>query len=85
MARIDADALRIDGDEQAALRPSPLADARARRALLREVGVISKAWAKARPEERRTIVGHLASAARVAPGKAPGFVWRPAEELHETT
>jgi len=83
MTKLDAEALRIDGEEQAATRPSPLADAGARRAVLREVGAIARAWGKARPEARREIVGHLASAARVSSDKAPRFVWRSAEELLE--
>ena len=81
LIKLDADALRVDAEEQAALRPSPLADASARRSVLREVGVIAKAWARARPEARREIVGHLAVAARLSSGKRPRFVWRPAEEL----
>jgi len=81
IAKLDADILHIDGEEQAATRPNPLADASARRAVLREVGAIASAWGKARPEARREIVGHLASAARLSRGKAPGFVWRSAGEL----
>ena len=81
MAKIDAEALRLDGEEQAALAPSPLADAGARRAVLLEVGAIAKAWRKAGREARREIVGHLVIAASVSPGKAPRFEWRPAEEL----
>ena len=83
IAKLDIDALRIDGEEQEALRPSPLADEGARRAVLREVGAIARAWRKAAPEARREIVGHLASAARVTPDKPPIFVWRAAEELRE--
>ena len=81
MAKLDAESLRIDGEEQAIMRPSRLADASARRAVLREVGAIARAWSKARPEARREIVEHLAIAARVAPDKAPRFVWRSPEEL----
>jgi DNA invertase Pin-like site-specific DNA recombinase len=84
-AKLDAEALRIEGEEQAALRPNPLAEADARRAVLREVGAIAKAWRKAAPEARREIAAHLATAARVAAGKAPVFAWRPAEELLEVT
>jgi DNA invertase Pin-like site-specific DNA recombinase len=81
LSKLDAEALRIDGEEQAALRPSLLADAGARRAVLREVGVIAKAWGKATLEKRREIVGHLAVSVRIATGKRPRFAWRPAEEL----
>jgi hypothetical protein len=84
MARLDADALRIDGEEQATLRPSPLGDPGARRAVLREVGAIARAWGKASPEARREIVGHLAMSAKLKRGKPLRFVWRPAEELLET-
>jgi DNA invertase Pin-like site-specific DNA recombinase len=84
IAKLDSEALRIDGEEQAALRPSPLVDPAVRRSTLREVGVITKAWARTRPEARREIVGHLAIAARIARGKAPRLVWRSAEELAAT-
>jgi DNA invertase Pin-like site-specific DNA recombinase len=83
MAKLDADELRIDGEEQASLRPNPLADVSARRAVLREVGAIARAWGKARPEARREIVRHLAVTARVSANKAPRFVWRSPEELVE--
>jgi site-specific DNA recombinase len=81
MAKLDAEALRIDGEEQAALRPSPLSDPSTRRSVLREVGAIARAWARALPEARREIVGHLATAARIAPGQVPWLVWRSPEEL----
>ena len=83
LAKLDTEALRIDGEEQAALRPSPLADVSARRAALREVGTIAKAWRKAPAKARREIAGHLATAVRIAVGNAPVFTWRPTEELLE--
>jgi DNA invertase Pin-like site-specific DNA recombinase len=85
MSKLDADALRIDGEEHAATRSTPLTDPSARRSALREVGVIAKAWARARPEARREIVGHLALSARMGPGEqAPTFEWRSAQDLATT-
>jgi hypothetical protein len=83
VSKLDAEMLRIDGDEQESLRPNPLADVAVRRAVLREVGAIARAWATAKPEARRQIVGHLAVAARIAPKRAPKFAWRSPKELRE--
>jgi len=85
MSKLDKEALRIDGEEHAAKRTSPLADATVRRAKLREVGAIAKAWSRATPEERRSIVGHLVTKVAIEAGKVPRFVWRSAEELAAPT
>jgi hypothetical protein len=81
MAKLDALALQLDGEEHAATRPSPLATEKVRRAVLSEVGAIRKAWRHATPEARRKIVEHLAEAALMVAGKPCEFVWRSAEEL----
>jgi hypothetical protein len=81
MAKLDASILQIDGEEHAANRPSPLNEPKARRAVLREVGAIRKAWGRATPEAKRKIVGHLAESALLVAGKPCAFVWRSAEEL----
>ena len=81
MAKLDAALLQVDGEEHAATRPSPLGTEKVRRAVLREVGAIRKAWVGATPEARRKIVGHLAVSALLVAGKPCEFVWRTAEEL----
>jgi hypothetical protein len=81
MAKLDALALHLDGEEHAATRPSPLATEQVRRAVLREVGAIRNAWRRATPEARRKIVGHLVESALLVSGKPAEFVWRSAEEL----
>jgi DNA invertase Pin-like site-specific DNA recombinase len=81
MAKLDAALLQVDGEELAATRPSPLSTEKVRRAVLREVGAIRKAWHGATPEARRKIVGHLAESALIVAGKPCEFVWRAAEEL----
>jgi hypothetical protein len=81
MAKLDAALLRLDGEEHAAKQPSPLASEKVRRSVLREVGTIRKAWARATPEARRKIVTHLAESALIVAGKPCEFVWRTAEEL----
>jgi hypothetical protein len=81
MAKLDAALLQLDGEEHAARQPSPLASAKVRRSVLREVGTIRKAWARATPEARRKIVTHLAKSARIVAGRPCEFVWRTAEEL----
>ena len=80
LAKLDAQGLKLDALEHAR-RTSPLDDPKTRRAALREVGAIAKAWGLATPEERRRIVGHLATAAALTKGEAPRFTWRSAEEL----
>lgn len=81
MAKLDAETLRLEAEEQAARRTSPLVDAKVRRAALREVGAIAKAWKLATPQERRAIVRHLAVSVTLAKGEPPRFTWRSAEEL----
>jgi hypothetical protein len=81
IAKLDAEALQLDGREAASRKTSPLADPAARRAVLRTVAGIRRAWSKATPEERRRIVNILATKARLAAGKPPAIEWRAAEEL----
>jgi hypothetical protein len=81
MGKLDAEGLRLDAEEQAAVRPNPLAEARVRRATLREVGATAMAWMLATPEERREIVGHLVIEARITHGLTSRFTWRSASEL----
>ena len=81
MAKLDALTLQLDGEEHAANRPNPLGTEKVRRAVLREVGAIRRAWRGATPEARRKIVGHLAESALIVAGKPCEFVWRSAEEL----
>lgn len=83
LTKIDDETRRLDADEQAAQRPSALTDPRTRRATLREVAAIRRAWTRAQPEARREIVRHLAISAGLVVDKAPAFVWRSAEQLAE--
>ncbi len=81
MAKLDAAVLQVDAEEHAASRPSPLESTKVRRSVLREVGIIKRAWGRATPEARRKIVGHLVESALLVAGKPCEFVWRSAEEL----
>ena len=81
MAKLDASLLQLEGEEHAAKRPNPLGEEKVRRSVLREVGMIRKAWGRATPEARRKIVGHLVEVANIVAGKPCEFVWRSAEEL----
>jgi site-specific DNA recombinase len=81
LTKVDDHMLKIEAAEEASKRTSPLADKKIRRAILKEVGVIKRAWRSASPQARREIVGHLATAASMAQGKTLRFQWRSAEEL----
>jgi DNA invertase Pin-like site-specific DNA recombinase len=81
LAKLDAERLRVDADEQEAATTSVLASADVRRALLREITAVRIAWSHATESERRELVGLLASSVRLAKGRAPVPVWRTAEEL----
>jgi DNA invertase Pin-like site-specific DNA recombinase len=81
LGKLDAESLRLDAREQAARRPSPLADPKTRRSALREVETIRRAWARAAPEARREIVQHLVTAARMVKGARLRVEWRSAEDL----
>ncbi len=85
MAKLDAQATRLDAEEDAARRPTPLAGKDARRAMLRQVRAIAEAWEEATAEEKRTIVGQLAHVVQLAAGQCCGFAWRTAEELAEAS
>jgi hypothetical protein len=85
MSKLDAESLRIDAEEQARRRTNPLVDAAARRTALRQVGAIAKAWAKATPQAKRQIVGHLVTAARIGTGGTCALEWRAIEALTEAT
>jgi len=45
------------------------------------VGLVAKAWARSTPVQKREIVGHLATAARVVAGRPVEFTRRTAEDL----
>jgi DNA invertase Pin-like site-specific DNA recombinase len=81
MAKLDADTLKIDSAEQAAKKTNPIDEPEVRRSTLRRVRAIRLAWSKATPAERRAIVGHLATAAKIAAGEPCSFVWRDVGEL----
>ncbi len=83
MKKVDAERLKIDAAEHAPKRTRPLAEPGARRAALKRVGAIRRAWGKATREEKRKIVGLLAHAAKLAAGEPCAFTWRTAEELAE--
>jgi hypothetical protein len=81
LTKVDEQLLKIDADEQASKKLSPLADPKVRRAILKEVGTIRRAWRSAKPEARREIVGHLVASVRMATGAEPKVHWRTPEEL----
>ena len=83
MGRLDGELLRLDAEEAAGRRQSPLADPAARRAALRELGAIRRAWTSATPAAKRQITSHLVVAVHLVAGAAPVFSWRSAEELAE--
>ncbi|MFI5301597.1 MAG: recombinase family protein [Polyangiales bacterium] len=83
LAKLDAEGLRVDADEQATKRPNPLAVAAVRASTLREVKAIARAWGAAKPEAKRQIVTQLAKSVRIAAGQPPAFDWRTLEELAE--
>lgn len=81
MAKLDAELLKLDAQEQAESVPSPLASPAIRRDLLREVKMVHLAWKKATPQERREFVNLLASSVKVAREREPVPAWRSAEDL----
>ena len=83
MVNLDAEATRLDAEDDAAMKPSPLADRGARRSTLRQVKALGEAWEEATDEERRAVVGQLAHVAHLAAGEECRFTWRSAEELAE--
>ena len=83
LGKLDGQLLALDAQAAAASKPVPFADPALRRAALGKVGAIAKAWRKATPEEKREIVGHLATSAAIATGLPARFTWRKAEELAE--
>jgi DNA invertase Pin-like site-specific DNA recombinase len=82
LAKLDAELLRLEGEERAGRR-DPLADPGARLAALRAVDTIRAAWSKAKPEDKRFIVRQLAEEARLD-GRNVTFVWRSVENLEES-
>lgn len=74
LARVDAELARLDADTR---QPAP-AD---RRAVLRDVRTLRRAWERLRGEDRRAIVRQLCTEARLARGEAPVMTWRDTEKL----
>jgi DNA invertase Pin-like site-specific DNA recombinase len=78
VARIDAELLRL----RAADAPSPPpTDQAARRAVLRDVVTLEKAWRRAGPPRRRAIVTALALSVGLTADEPPLPVWRTPQEL----
>ena len=81
LIKLDDQVLKIEAQEQASKRTNPLVDATIRRAVLKEIGVIRRAWGSATPQARREIVGHLAAGAWMSKGKKLSFHWRNTQDL----
>lgn len=81
LAKLDAETMKLDAEEQASRRPEVLARPAARREMLREMGELAKAWRRATPEKRRIIVNQLCSSVRLARGESPKVAWRSPEDL----
>jgi hypothetical protein len=77
LAKLDVERTRLDALVQSARGPSPAA----LRATLAQVGQMAAAWRGAKPIARRSIVGALARAVRLAAGEAPAFDWIEPDEL----
>ncbi len=80
MARLDASMATLAADERSATK-SALADPVARRRALSDAATMRKAWAKAKPAQRRAIVSHLAESVAVQRGASPVFSWYSVERL----
>lgn len=81
MARLDADLARIEAEDEAHRPSRALATPKARRAALKAVGAIERAWAKAPPKTRRLIVEQLATRVAIAVHETPVFEWRSIDEM----
>ena len=68
VARVDADLARVE--------PEAAPDPAVRRALLRQVAELQRAWERSGPRRRRKIVAELVVAFLVAPGQPPEPRWR---------
>jgi hypothetical protein len=79
MARLDAERLRLDGEEQGRSQHSPSRYDRVAPFRVAEGGAIR---AKATAERRRVIVDKFAQA-RISERKPCAFVWRSPEELNQ--
>lgn len=81
MARLDAERMKLDAEEDAARKPDALATLAQRRTLLRELKTLRHAWTVAAPSERRKFVGLLATAVKIGTGREPVPAWRSPEDL----
>jgi DNA invertase Pin-like site-specific DNA recombinase len=81
LAKLDGQGLELDAIEAAQRRPSPLANEKTRRSVLRNVDQIRRAWTAAPPSTQRAIVSRLIRAARMAAGVDLHVDWRTVEEL----
>jgi site-specific DNA recombinase len=85
MARIDAEAGRLEVDAAEAGRAGVVVPPAVRRGLLGDVRQIGRAWAESTVAERRAILGRLASRIVLTSGAAPLPEWRTVAELAEET
>lgn len=83
LERLDAMAMKVEAARAKASKPDALVDAAARRAALRDVREVERAWRHATRVQKRKLVGLLASSVGLAAGREPEFVWRSASELAE--
>lgn len=81
LAKLDAERMKLDAEESERSRPRVLANTMVRRTMLKELGAIAKAWARATPQHRRTIVTLLARSVGIAVDTAPVPVWKSLDEL----
>lgn len=79
MAKLDTEVARLDAEAPTA---SPaLATPKARRAALRSLDMVEKAWGGANARTKREMVDAMATKALVAAHKAPVFEWRTLDEM----
>lgn len=81
LAKVDAGLAKIDAEETAQERPSPLEDPKVQRALLGQLRELERAFLHSTPQEQRSIVNLLAASVAIASGKEPRFKWRELEEV----
>lgn len=80
MAKLDAERLKLDAEEQASKAPAAVSPEK-RREMLREVTALAQCWADSEPVDRRAMVNIVAVQVRMSAAADLVVVWRPLEDL----
>jgi site-specific DNA recombinase len=83
LGRIDSELAKLEAEEATAAKPPPLAEAKVRREMLKQVRELARAFQALAPTELRSLVNVLVVSVGLVRGRDPRVAWRTIADVHE--